>query len=158
MKEMLPDKVKNIVAVYSPVSIQSELKKCNTHELCLKSDMPKLSVLKKETSEQKVIDLIITWILDLNEFLNLSRKMTESQIEQTAEMLLTDFHYFNIADVNLVFQNAKKGRYGALYESLDGMKIYTWFEQYAKERSEIAYQTSLLEHDKVKTKINKSRS
>ena len=66
---------------------------------------------------------------------------------QTAIMLMEDFYYFKIADINLVFTRAKKGAFGELYGSLDGSKIYQWFEQYDNERSGTAYNDALKEHD-----------
>lgn len=135
---------------YYPNNAIVELKKVNSIDLCLKSETPSLSLINKENGNDKTLALIEIWILDVNDFLNVNRKMNTPQIKQTALMILTDFYYFKIADINLVFQNAKKGYYGALYESLDGLKIYQWFEKYALDRANIAFQENLRQHDLLK--------
>jgi hypothetical protein len=42
-----------------------------------------------------------------------------------------------------VFTKAKKGEYGKIYESLDGMKILQWFRDYTNERAESVLQKSI---------------
>ena len=138
------------IKLYKPEDTFLELRKCNTVALCLNSETPALATLKKESGEKKVVTIISAWILDLNEFFNVQHKMKPAQIMQTAAMLLDDFYYFKIADINLIFSNAKKGKYGNLYGSLDGSKIYSWFEQHDRERAEACYQEKLKEHDIIK--------
>ena len=135
---------------YTPDNAITELMKCNSIELCLKSETVTLATIKKDSGEESVLSIINAWIIDVNDFLNVSRKMNVPQIKQTSAMILTDFYYFKIADINLVFQNAKKGMYGSMYESLDGLKIYQWFEQYALQRANIAFQENLRIHDLTK--------
>ena len=65
-------------------------------------------------------------------------------------MIFQDFYYLKIADLNLVFSNAKKGSYGNLYSSLDGSKIYQWFVTHDQERANAAYREKLKEHDIMK--------
>ena len=83
--------------------------------------------------------------------------MNPNQIKQTAIMILDEYYYLNLADINLVFTRAKKGQYGNLYESLDGMKIFNWFDQYDIERSQNAYEVKLREHDNVKSQNKEYR-
>ncbi len=138
------------IKLYNPQEAFLELRKCNTVALCLQSETPVLATLKKEEGEKKVLTLISAWILDLNEFFNVQHKMKPGQIMQTASMLLDDFYYFRIADINMIFSNAKKGKFGALYGSLDGSKIYQWFEQHDLERADACYQENLRQHDLTK--------
>jgi hypothetical protein len=78
--------------------------------------------------------------------------MRPEQIKQTAMMILSDFYYFKIADINLVFNRAKRGMFGDLYGSLDGMKVYQWFDRYASERAQAAFDDCVNEHLKIKEK------
>jgi len=145
------------VAIYNPAKAMLAYKECNTPAKCVGSNIPRLAEIRKETSEKKALTVIELWISDLNDFLNISRKMNPAQMHQTAVMILADYYYFNIADINLVFTRAKKGHYGNLYESLDGMKIFSWFEQYDQERSQVAYNEALQEHDTIKSQNNELR-
>ena len=132
---------------YYPANAIYELRKVKTALACVQSGAPRLSELKKQVGEDKVLTLIEIWILDTNEFFNVNNKMSPVQIHQTALMLMQDFYYFNIADINYLFTQAKKGRYGELYGSIDGMKIFSWFEKHDIERSEVGYFNKLQEHD-----------
>jgi len=129
-----------------------KLNSCNTPMKCINSDAPALAIIKKEQGEDKLIDIIMSWVIELNDFLNISRKMNPPQVKQTSVMIMSDFYFMNIADINLVFSRAKKGYYGIMYESLDGSKIYSWFDQYATERAQTAFDDKLNEHSTLKEK------
>ena len=64
--------------------------------------------------------------------------MTPEQIDECAYYIVADFYNLNLADINLVFTDAKKGRYGELYESLNMAKILSWFQVYFEQRKEKA--------------------
>ena len=139
------------LAIYKPMDAAIKLREFNTPAKCIASDTPHLAVIRKERGEEATLALIEAWIVDANEFLNIQRTMNPRQIKQTAIMVLDDFYYFKIADINLLFTRAKKGQYGELYGALDGMKVYQWFEQYDYERSETAYNEALRQHDMIKS-------
>ena len=158
---------KGIIQKYNPSAVIFDLKECKTVLQCLNSSSPALSILRKEEGEDKVLALLEIWILDINEFFNVNNKMSPAQIKQTALMIIQDFYYFKIADLNLVFLNAKKGVFGNLYGSLDGSKIYQWFNSHDLDRSAECYLDKLREHDRelasernakslIKTKIGKT--
>lgn len=138
---------KDIIQAYNPEQIIFDLKKIKSVPQCLQSNTPALSELKKREGEDKVLTLLEIWIVDINKFLNMNNKMAPVQIKQTALMLLQDFYYFRIADINYLFTQAKKGKYGELYGSIDGSKIYKWFERHDKERAAESYLANLQEHD-----------
>ena len=140
------------LAIYKPGQALAVLKKCNTPAKCMDSSTPALAEIKKEKGEEAALITIEAWILDLTDFLNISRPMNHGQIRQTAVLIMGDFYYLNIADINLIFTRAKKGYFGELYGSLDGSKIYQWFQQYDNERASIAYNEALKQHDIIKSK------
>lgn len=94
-----------------------------------------LASIKKAHGEKLSLAIIKTWIINLNDFLNISRKMTPAQIEETAEMIMADFYHYKTSDIALVFQRIKTGYYGQFYESIDGMKILDMFYKYEEERT-----------------------
>jgi len=138
------------LAIINPAKAMMAFRKCNTPALCIESKAPALAVIRKEKGDTKARQAVELWISDLNDFLNISRKMSPQQIQQTATLIIQEFFYFNLADVNLIFTRAKKGQYGNFYESLDGPKIFSWFDQYDRERAETAYYANLKQHDIVK--------
>ena len=102
-----------------------------------------ISSIKKNYSEDFLIAYVAVWLVNLNDFVNASRKMTPTQIEETAVIIYQEFYYLNIADTNLVFRKIKKGEFGQLYTELDGVKILSWFEKYNQERMRVAINNQL---------------
>lgn len=149
--------MKHEIEKYNPNSAMFELKNITTIDQCVKSGTPNLAILKKDQGEDRVLAMLEIWIVDINSFFNLNNKMTSQQIKQTALMILQDFYFLNIADINLVFTRAKKGKFGELYGSLDGSKIYIWFEKYEIERSEQCYYNNLRQHDIERSKEDKAK-
>lgn len=94
-----------------------------------------LASVNKEYSKKFVLAYIKMWIINLNDFLNIQRKMIPEQITETSMLIYNEFYYFNIADINLIFIRIKTGYYGKFYESIDGMKIIDFFFNYANERA-----------------------
>ena len=76
--------------------------------------------------------------------------MSPEQIEKTSRFILEDYYYLKIADIYFVFTEAKKGRYGEFYESLDGAKIMSWFDKYVEQRAEFCFEKGMREHEKTK--------
>ena len=142
-------KKENYLVKYSPKNL-----KTFAGIVCIKdavqSESVSLAVLKKQTSEELVIEYIILWISRLNKFLNISRKMTFEQMKKTAEYILQDYYYLKQSDLYFVFSQAEKGRYGEFYDCLDGAKILGWFEKYDIERANYVYDESLEVHEKRK--------
>lgn len=83
-------------------------------------------------------------------FCNLSNSITPSQVQMTAQMILSEFGNLTIADVNLIFKRAKMGEYGEFYGRLDGQMILSWFGKYLDERCQIAVERSIVEAARFK--------
>ena len=119
---------------FSPGKCLRVFSKIPTPALAMKSDAPTLASIRKNYSEDFMVAYIAVWIVNLNDFVNASRKMSPEQIEETAFMIYQEYYYLNLADINLVFRKIKKGEFGQLFAELDGMKILGWFEKYSQER------------------------
>jgi len=86
------------------------------------------------------------WLVNLNDALGLKRPLTESQMDETAMMLVEDFKNLNMADINLIFRKMKTGEFGEYYESLNMAKVVSIFKSYFEERMNVAAQVSLENH------------
>jgi hypothetical protein len=95
---------------------------------------PALATLGKYQSEALAIGILCKLIGDTCDFFNVGGNMTDIQIQQTAIMIIDSYHWFNIYDFTLCFKNAKVGKYGKLYDRLDGAVILQWLEAYNQER------------------------
>lgn len=114
-----------------------------TAEVALKTQAPTLASLKRAYGDDFQSAYVEMWIENLNDFLNVNRKMSEAQVAETAMLLLQEYYYLHLADINLVFSKIKKGEFGNLFESIDGAKVLTYFRKYAEERMSIAENRSI---------------
>lgn len=86
----------------------------------------------------------------LVEFLNIGKNMTVPQIQQTAELIISEKPYLSIEDLKICFKKIKSGEYGELYDVLDGHKLFTFLTRYEKERDQEAEHQSFMRHSKLK--------
>lgn len=110
-----------------------------TVEDALQSITPPLSVVRKEYGEQSLQAILVIILTDLIKFFNVGKTVGQDQLVQTIRLIIEDFYYFNIEDFKLCFNNAKRGRYGKVYDRIDGNIIYEWLQKYSEERLQIAY-------------------
>lgn len=129
-------------------TLPGNFRKINTLELAIKDKSDSLASIKRKVGEKVSLSILKVWIINLNDFLNIPRKMTPPQIEETAMMVFDEFYYLKISDISLIFKRIKIGHYGNLYESIDGMKIIGMFHQYAKERIDYHVSKSTRDHKK----------
>jgi len=112
--------------------------------------MPALAEVEKTYGYEFLQAYIEGWIVNLREFVNVGKRMTDIQTFETAMIILQDYKYLTIADINLLFKRAKIGYYGKLYDRLDGQIILDWFRTYDKERAAAAVEDSINEAQKYK--------
>jgi len=112
--------------------------------------MPTIALLKKEIGERPLVSYISIWIVNFVSFLNISKSMSIEQINSTSEFILLEYPALNLADVNLVFKFAKIGRFGQIYDRIDGQIILCWFEKYFTERCQFAAERSINEAQSFK--------
>jgi len=117
-----------------PKVLKKKYSKIKTIKQAVNSNSTCLSKIKKILGEKQQLNLIRIWIIELNEFANVKNPMLPDQINEVSEMISQDYYYFKLAEINLLFENIKRGRYGQFYESLNGLKIMSWFDEYDKER------------------------
>lgn len=108
----------------------------------LQSITPPLSVFKKEYGEQSLQAILVIVLNDVIKFFNVGKTMDLEQVVQTILLIMEDFYYFNIEDFKLCFNNAKRGKYGKVYDRIDGNIIYEWLQKYSEERVQTAYPES----------------
>lgn len=63
--------------------------------------------------------------------------MTPYQIDMTIEIIEENFYYFSQDDFRKCFRGAMSGKYGKIYNRLDGAVIMEWLRAYDIERTEI---------------------
>jgi hypothetical protein len=130
------------------------LRAVNTVEKALKAGTPTIGKLSKNLGELQIENYIKFWLVDLNEDLNLKRPLQASNIDQIAFYVVCEYRNLTIADINLIFTNAKLGKYGEFYDSLTMPKVLKWFNDYAEDRVCEAEKLSYQKHVQQKTYLS----
>jgi len=128
---------------FSVPECQNQFRNVKNIKSAVEQKIFSLAQIKKAYSENFVVAYIETWLYNLNDFLNLTRKFNKNQITETAYFIYSDFHYLKLSEVYFVFTKLKKGTMGNYYQSIDGTIVYAYFKDYAKERAAF-----FIEHDR----------
>ena len=119
-------------------------------EDCILSKLPSLAKIRKEKGDDKTLSFIKLQLIELNELLNLSRPMSETQINFTSQVILDEFYMLNISDLKLVFKNIATGKCGNLYQSLNPPKLLSIFRDHLNERMNLGAEITMREHQEHK--------
>jgi hypothetical protein len=141
---------------FSVVAVQKKCKDINTPAKIFNADLPAISGIKKAYGADFTQAYIEAWIVNVCEFLNIGKNMNPNQIYDTAELIAEEFHYLTVADINLIFKRAKLGRYGQIFDRLDGQVILGWFRSYDHERTAEAEQESINEANRFRSHDNRT--
>jgi len=94
--------------------------------------------------------IIAEMLIELNEFSNISRRMTEAQIIETVKMLLSKYPNLSLQEYQVFFNKIKSGYFGQLYESLDGIKIMVFMKEYYREVNTAYIEFKEEKHQEIK--------
>lgn len=108
----------------------------------LQSITPPMALIRKEFGEQSLHAILVIILNDVIKFFSTGKTMGQEQLVSTIRLIVEDFYYFNVEDFKLCFNNAKKGKYGKIYDRIDGNIIYEWLQKYSEERIGVAYPES----------------
>ena len=145
-----------VIKKYSPVN--AKLVQIKTINQCAKFRSPTIQATKETYSEKLVSGLIMLWIVNLQMALVVTNPLKENQIIECARFILNDYPRLMLHEIGFVMNNAKRGEYGELYNTLSMDKIITWFRNHLKER--IAYdvkENNKLVDLKIKNPISKEK-
>lgn len=74
---------------------------------------------------------------DLSEYAGCKDKMSESQIEQTAKVIISEWGYLKVTELMHFFVLFKSGKYGKFYGAVDSMVITEGMRKFVRERYEL---------------------
>lgn len=111
---------------------------------------PLLQKFKEAEGETKTRALMVIIISDLVEFFNVGKRMNDIQVAQTADLVIDNYSWFNIEDFKLCFNYAKSGKFGNLYDRIDGQVIMNWLAMYDDIRTAKIREDNDIEHISLK--------
>jgi len=156
-KALTPDQEKALEA-YFPQAFLPKIQKIKTVEQALKNGTSSLAKISKNVGEKRSLALIKIYLVRLNELLNLKKSLSETAIDELAQMILTDYYHLNMVDIVFVLNQAIKGKYGEFYENLGVPKVMGWFENYFEERCNEAERQSNQERSQYNSSFGSERS
>lgn len=86
-------------------------------------DAPVLSRLRIAYSDSLVESWLEIQLYDLAEFSGCKEKQSEAQRQETARLIITNFHYLKVTELMYFFQLFKSGTFGKFYGVVDGLAI-----------------------------------
>ncbi|OXA83690.1 hypothetical protein B0A56_00795 [Flavobacterium columnare NBRC 100251 = ATCC 23463] len=155
--ELTPAQTKALTN-YLPEQFLPKVKEITTVKQALQQSTSSLAKIKKEVGVTRTEALIKVYLVRLNELLDLKRPLSEEAINEIANILTTEYYSLNMTDVVFVLQQAIKGKYGQMFESLNIPKVIKWFETYFDERCNTAEQMSYEESHRHKSTFGRERS
>lgn len=135
---------------YAPQRVIKALKDVNSMPDIFRVKTPSLAAMRRDCGEQFVIDYLAMWLITLDDMLNITNKMSETQIEYTCSKILAENPLLTVADIKVVFDSALTGKYGKLFNRLDPPIICTWFRDHWSERLNAAAEISIRESEEYK--------
>lgn len=140
---------------YAPAVLADTFREVRTLEAAIACATPKLATLAKQHGDTLEVVLKLN-IAALDKALKNKEGLTPDEIELIADEVLTKWgHLLTFADVALIFRNAKLGRYGETYQQLTAAKVVKWFDDYADERMNRAYELNR-EADRMRYEVRRN--
>lgn len=135
---------------FSLPAVQKLCRGVNDYPAVFESKLPSLGSINRRFGIDFTQAYIEGWIVNLREFVNVGKKMSDMQTQETAILILETYPSLTIADINLIFKKAKLGKFGSMYDRLDGQLILSWFDLYFSDRCAAAANASMREADSFK--------
>lgn len=110
------------------------------------SGMPALATLGRERGDAIARAVLVLILNDMLDFFNAGNDMNDTQVALTVDFILEEYPYMQADDITLCFRNAMKGKYGKLYNRIDGQIIMGWLREYNIERCTSASEQSYNEY------------
>ena len=143
---------------YLPENFWPKVRTITTVKQALEQSTSSLAVIKRNVGVTRTEALIKVYLVRMNDLLDLKKPLSEDAINEIANILTTEYYNLNMTDVVFVIQQAIKGKYGEMFESLNIPKVIKWFEIYFNERCNTAEQMSYEESHKYKSTFGRERS
>lgn len=129
----------------SPSQYFEELRPAKIEDV-FRSNEPALAVIRRASGPTVARAVVAYLLTETLEFFNAKEQMSDRQVALTVDFIIEEYPYMQTDDLALCFRNAMKGKYGKLYNRIDGQIIMGWLRDYNRERCAAADQQSYNEH------------
>lgn len=109
-------------------------------QIAIKAERPHVSAMIKKYGETDVKAVLVLMVIDHVKFFNIGKTMNESQVVETVKLMIQNYSGYKLEDFIACFNNRKLGKYGKLYDVMDGSVILQDLALYDSERMAIIEQ------------------
>ena len=116
--------------------LQFKIVRCKaTHsDLAMNSSIPTLGLLASTYGDETPLEWLKIQFGTLNDFAEVSTKIAKEQLNELAEIFISEYYYLNAAEICFFIARFKSGKYGRFYGAIDPMKITSAMLDYIRER------------------------
>ncbi len=115
---------------------------------------PSLSLAQQAYNKQLIIAWLMAQLENLNDFIGVNQKMTLLQMQETAQIIFSNYHFLKVTEIHLFLHRLKSGQYGEFYGSIDPIRITNSLRIFLKERNN---EISAFEQSRQNRKMEKLR-
>lgn len=120
-----------------------------TIEQCINSDSKPLAAIRRDIGEDKLLSAINLLLVDFAAFYSVGRQMGVEQIKETARLIVKNYYYLKVDDLNLFFDQMKSGEFGQTYDRIDGNVILANLKVYSEKRMALAEELNIKRHEAI---------
>jgi len=151
IKEVLPA----LRVSSSPILFKKQVSALNELKIVdmvlAEDNQQKSLILLSKENHTLLIDEICLLIIDLQKFFDTKRSMDEEQIVEIAEMIVGEYRNLYVLDLAFCFKQGKLGKYGKVYDRLDGGIILDWVREWDNKRVNMIIDRRESEHRQHKS-------
>lgn len=120
---------------YNP-DLQFKIVRCKAtlSDLAMNSSIPTLGLLASTYGDETPLEWLKIQFGTLNDFAEVSTKINKEQLNELAEIFISEYYYLNAAEICFFIARFKSGKYGRFYGAIDPMKITSAMLDYIRER------------------------
>lgn len=104
------------------------------------ADTPNLWEIRLATNHATAVGIVVKALIHTARLVNLEKNLTESQIGEIANDVIDEFGYIKVEELKYILKRAVRNE--KIFARLDYNVIMNWFEEYDKERTDIAIDIS----------------
>jgi hypothetical protein len=104
---------------------------------------PTLAEIRKDKNQQATVNIMVAMMDMCQQYFNLQQPMNAQQLALTAELMLEDYYYLRVDELQVCFRMAMKGEFGPVYNRIDGQIFFEWIRKFMTKRQAISERINL---------------
>jgi len=113
------------------------------HEILALKTSPTLAEIRKNKNQQATVNIMVAMMDMCQQYFNLQQPMNAQQLALTAELMLEDYYYLRVDELQVCFRMAMKGEFGPVYNRIDGQIFFEWIRKFMTKRQAISERINL---------------